>query len=293
MALLTLLCSAMASSVNVKDASDPTWASIREVCTALAPLEPEFILKASLYARQQLNLRDTANIVLAVAALLPACRPHVRRYYSAIVHLPSDWIQVAEFYQSLAEGDEKKLVPLPACLRAAMTDKFAQFDEYQLAKYNPRKHRSKTRSRQPPRPQKTKRPFSESGKCFPKSLWPLKNEQIAFEAAYNAVPEKKRLPRFTLKKLVEQLHIHEPAQHVQALLGYRYPSTLELFSKSHLPGPWDSNRAGQRMKLQRPETWERELSLRGNRASVWEELIGRWPRPSHSFPAFPLPAPVF
>jgi telomerase protein component 1 len=29
------------------------------------------------------------------------------------------------------------------------------------------------------------------------------------------------------------------------------------------------------MKLSRPETWERELSLRGNRASVWEELIGR------------------
>ncbi|XP_021037581.1 telomerase protein component 1 isoform X1 [Mus caroli] len=273
MALLTLLCSALASNVNVKDASDLTRASILEVCSALASLEPEFILKASLYARQQLNLRDIANTVLAVAALLPACRPHVRRYYSAIVHLPSDWIQVAEFYQSLAEGDEKKLVSLPACLRAAMTDKFAEFDEYQLAKYNPRKHRSKRRSRQPPRPQKTERPFSERGKCFPKSLWPLKNEQITFEAAYNAMPEKNRLPRFTLKKLVEHLHIHKPAQHVQALLGYRYPATLELFSRSHLPGPWESSRAGQRMKLRRPETWERELSLRGNKASVWEELI--------------------
>ena len=273
MALLTLLCSALASNVNVKDASDLTRASILEVCSALASLEPEFILKASLYARQQLNLRDIANTVLAVAALLPACRPHVRRYYSAIVHLPSDWIQVAEFYQSLAEGDEKKLVSLPACLRAAMTDKFAEFDEYQLAKYNPRKHRSKRRSRQPPRPQKTERPFSERGKCFPKSLWPLKNEQITFEAAYNAMPEKNRLPRFTLKKLVEYLHIHKPAQHVQALLGYRYPATLELFSRSHLPGPWESSRAGQRMKLRRPETWERELSLRGNKASVWEELI--------------------
>nr|XP_021494699.1 telomerase protein component 1 isoform X1 [Meriones unguiculatus] len=275
MALLTLLCSAVASDVNVNDASDCTRASILEVCSALALLEPEFILKASLYARQQLNIREVANAVLAIAAFLPACRPHLRRYYCAIVHLPSDWIQVAEFYQSLAEGDEKKLVPLPACLRAAMTEKFAQFDEYQLAKYNPRKHRSKRCSRRPPRPQKTERPFSERGRCFPKSFWPLKNEQIAFEAAYNAVPEKKRLPRFTLKRLIEQLHIHEPAQHVQALLGYRYPSTLELFSRSHLPGPWDSSRAGQRIKLRRPETWERELSLRGNTASVWEELIDR------------------
>ncbi|XP_040591714.1 telomerase protein component 1 isoform X2 [Mesocricetus auratus] len=272
MALLTLLCSALASHVNVKSASDRTRASILKVCGELASLDPEFILKASLYARQQLNIREVANTVLAIAAVLPACRPHVRRYYSAIVRLPSDWIQVAEFYQSLAEGDEKKRVSLPACLRAAMTEKFAQFDEYQLAKYNPRKHRSKKCSRKPPRPQKTEPPFSERGKRFPKSLWPFKAEQIMFEAAYNAVPEKS-LPRFTLKKLVEKLHIHEPAQHVQALLGYRYPSTLELFSRSHLPGPWDSSRAGQRMKLQRPETWERELSLRGNKACVWEELI--------------------
>ncbi|XP_029419184.1 telomerase protein component 1 isoform X2 [Nannospalax galili] len=273
MALMSLLCSTLASNVNIKDASDPTQESILEVCSELAPLEPEFILKASLYARQQLNIRDLANKVLAIAAFLPVCRPHLRRYFSSIVHLPSDWIQVAEFYQSLAKGDENKLVPLPACLRAVMTDKFAQFDEYQLAKYNSRKHRAKRRPRQPPRPPKTERPFSERKGCFPKSLWPLKNEQIKFEAAYNAVPAKKSQPRFTLKKLVQQLHIHEPAQHVQALLGYRYPSNLELFSRSHLPGPWDSSRAGQRMKLRRPETWERELSLRGNKASVWEELI--------------------
>lgn len=55
--------------------------------------------QASLYARQQLNLRDLANKVLAIAAFLPVCRPHLRRYFCAIVQLPSDWIQVAEFYQ--------------------------------------------------------------------------------------------------------------------------------------------------------------------------------------------------
>ncbi|XP_047396054.1 telomerase protein component 1 isoform X2 [Sciurus carolinensis] len=273
MALMSLLCSTLASNVNIKDASDPIQASILEVCSELAPLEPEFILKAALYARQQLNIRDVANKVVAIAAFLPLCRPHLRRYFCAIVHLPSDWIQVAEFYQSLAEGDQEKLVPLPACLRAAMTDKFAQFDEYQLAKYNPRKHRAKRRPHRPPRPPRTEPLFSEKKRNFPRCLRPLENEQIKFEATYNAVPEKKNQPRFTLKKLVQRLHIHEPAQHVQALLGYRYPSNLQLFSRSGLPGPWDSSRAGRRMKLSRPETWERELSLRGNKASVWEELI--------------------
>ncbi|KAG3261475.1 telomerase associated protein 1, transcript variant X1 [Ictidomys tridecemlineatus] len=273
MALMSLLCSTLASNVNVKDAYDPTQVSILEVCTELAPLEPVFILKAALYTRQQLNIRDLANKVVAIAAFLPVCRPHLRRYFCAIVHLPSDWIQVAEFYQSLAEGDQTKLVPLPACLRAAMTDKFAQFDEYQLAKYNPRKHRAKRRPNRPPRPPRTEPLFSEQKRYFAKSLWPLEREQLEFEATYNAVPEKKNQPRFTLKKLVQRLHIHEPAHHVQALLGYRYPSNLQLFSRSGLPGPWDSSRAGKRMKLSRPETWERELSLRGNKASVWEELI--------------------
>ncbi|XP_036094988.1 telomerase protein component 1 isoform X1 [Rousettus aegyptiacus] len=274
MALMSLLCSTVASNVKMNIAADTTKASLLEVCSKLAPLEPEFILKASLYARQQLNVRDVANEVLAIAAFLPVCRPHLRRYFCAIVQLPSDWIQVAEIYQSLAEGEKNKLVPLPACLRAAMTDKFAQFDEYQLAKYNSRKHRAKRRPCRPLHPPKMERPFSETRQYLLKYLQQqVKDKQKKFEENYNVVPKKKNQTRFTLKKLVQRLHIQEPAQHVHALLGYRYPSNLQAFSRSRLPGPWDFSRAGKRMKLARPETWERELSLRGNKASVWEELI--------------------
>ncbi|XP_036895648.1 telomerase protein component 1 [Sturnira hondurensis] len=273
MTLMNLLCSTVVSNANVKNAVAWMKTSLLKACTELAPLEPEFILKASLYARQQLNMRDVANKVLAIAAFLPDCRPHLRRYFCAIVQLPSDWIQVAQVYQSLAGGEGDKLVPLPACLRAAMTDKFAQFDEYQLAKYNPRKHRAKRCPHRPPRPPKEECPFSETNQYLPRYLMPLKIEQEKFEKTYNAVPEKKKPPRFTLKKLVQRLHIREPAQLVHSLLGYRYPSNLQAFSRSRLPGPWDSSRAGKRMKLSQPETWERELSLRGNKASVWEELI--------------------
>ncbi|EPY76192.1 telomerase protein component 1 [Camelus ferus] len=284
MVLMSFLCSTLASNVNMKDAVNSTQIFLLEVCSELAPLEPEFILKASLYARQQLNVRDMANKVLAIAAFLPVCRPHLRRYFCAIVQLPSDWIQVAEFYQSVASRGENKLVPLPACLRAAMTDKFVQFDEYQLAKYNPRKHRAKRQPRRPPRPPKESS-FSKMKQYWPKFIRPLYRDQLMchtlltggtsswFEEAYSAVSVEKKEPRFTLKKLVQRLHIHEPAQHVQALLGCRYPSNLQAFSRSRLPGPWDSSRAGKRMKLARPLTWERELSLRGSKASIWEELI--------------------
>ncbi|XP_045143661.1 telomerase protein component 1 [Echinops telfairi] len=272
MLLISFLCCSLVSNGTMKTGSNSFQTSLLEICRKLAPLEPEFILKAALYTRQELNMRDPANHLLAIAAFLPACRPHLRRYFCAVVQLPSDWIQVAAFYQRLSEEQASKPLSLPACLRAAMTDKFAQFDEYQLAKYNPRKHRAKKRPPKPPRPPKSGRPFSETQRCLPRFLRSLTEEQKKFEAAYNAVPEKHQ-PRFTLKKLVQRLHIREPAQHVQALLGYRYPSNIQLFSQSHLPGPWDSSKAGKRMKLPRPETWERELSLRGNKASVWEELI--------------------
>uniref|UniRef100_A0A8C6DQZ2 Telomerase associated protein 1 n=1 Tax=Moschus moschiferus TaxID=68415 RepID=A0A8C6DQZ2_MOSMO len=272
MVLMSFLCSSLVADVNTNDAAYSTQAFLLKVCSEVARFEPEFILKASLYARQQLNVRDVANKVLAIAAFLPLCRPYLRRYFCAIIQLPSDWIQIARFYQLLCREEKDCLAPLPACLRAAMRDKFAQFDEYQLAKYNPRKHRAKRRPRRPPHPPK-EHTFSQTQTNLPRFIWPLRDEQRLFETTYSSVSEKKSEQRFTLKKLVQRLHIHEPAQLVQALLGCRYPSNLQAFSRSHLPGPWDSNRTGKRMKLARPETWERELSLRGNKATVWEELI--------------------
>ncbi|XP_074091083.1 telomerase protein component 1 isoform X1 [Macrotis lagotis] len=271
MLLITKLCCALSSKANLLEVGDPTRNLLLQLCTDLALLEPEFILKASLYARQQLNIRSMAIMVLAIATYLPACRPYVRRYFCAIVQLPSDWMQVAQFFQSLAGGPDRKLVPLPACLRAAMTDKFAQFDEYQLAKYNLREHRSKKRRQHP------RRPKSETAcqrKWYSSTIFKTFNRlQIDFRRAYSIEPVKKKPSDFTLKKLIQRLHIRDPVQNVKALLGCRYPSDLQSFSRSRLPGPWDASRAGTRMKLPQPETWERVLSQKGNKASVWEGLI--------------------
>lgn len=55
---------------------------------------------------------------------------------------------------------------------------------------------------------------------------------------------------------------------------YRYPSTLEAFYQARLPGTWEEERSGKRMKLPVPETWETQVSLKGNKASTWEDLIG-------------------
>ena len=53
----------------------------------------------ALYTRRELNIRITPNFMLAAAAYNTACRPYLRKYFSATTMLPSDWIDVAEQYQ--------------------------------------------------------------------------------------------------------------------------------------------------------------------------------------------------
>ena len=55
---------------------------------------------------------------------------------------------------------------------------------------------------------------------------------------------------------------------------FRYPSSLEEFYKCGLEGQFDDASCGKRMKLETPETWETQVSIHGNKAEIWEKLIG-------------------
>ncbi|XP_075925797.1 telomerase protein component 1 [Petromyzon marinus] len=211
-----------------------TCATLFSIMKELAQTDPEFVLKVALYSRRELGIRKTSNVLLALAAELPPCRPHLVRYFSAAVVLPSDWLDVATTYKSLLGTRER--LSLPACLRRALVEKFPAFNEHQLAKYNKEGQKRGLRKEAPP---------GEAEKHY----------------------------KYSLKYMIRNLHISKPVHSVMSLLGKRYPGDLATFARSGLPGAFDSRRAGTRMKLAVPETWETQVSLRGNRAEVWEELI--------------------
>jgi len=83
-------------------------------------------------------------------------------------------------------------------------------------------------------------------------------------------PKKQQL---TMKQMIRQLHISEPIEHIMCILGKKYPINETEFMKSKLTGSFNSEKAGKRMKLPIPETWETLLSAKGNKAATWEELI--------------------
>ncbi|XP_075068822.1 telomerase protein component 1 [Mixophyes fleayi] len=269
MALVSAVCCSLVNSPKFSDSTDLTRADIESLCRDIADLDAEFVLKVALYTRQELNIRSTANFLLALSALLPACRPHLRRYLCPSVQLPSDWMEVPRFYQSLA-GVGDKLVPLPSCLRTALTLKFKEFSEYQLAKYNTRRQRGKTQKK------KEKKARVSRTVEFGRTLFSLKATLELVQKEFDSSkPDstKKTKDRFSMKSLIQRLHISKPANHVMSLLGCRYPKDLRSFSRSGLEGPWQSHMSGHRMKLKQPETWERELSQKGNTGPVWESLL--------------------
>ncbi len=84
---------------DFKQKSNSTRNDLIGMADRVALYDAEFILKVALYTRNELNIRVTANFLLAYASYTISCRPYLRKYFSASIRLPSDWIDVAELYQ--------------------------------------------------------------------------------------------------------------------------------------------------------------------------------------------------
>eukprot|EP00761_Pharyngomonas_kirbyi_P012464 gb/GECH01012491.1/.p1 GENE.gb/GECH01012491.1/~~gb/GECH01012491.1/.p1 ORF type:complete len:786 (+),score=240.94 gb/GECH01012491.1/:1-2358(+) len=202
----------------------------------------EFLLKLAVYVRQELYIRSTANYLMALAANFTQCHEMYRKYFSHAVRLPNDVLEIVELYWGLPEKYLSGAMSLPAALRKSIMDKFSQFDEYQLAKYSKKNTKKKKKKNE--------------------------NQSNDEEMAKADEPIKP-----TWKKLIRSCHIGTPAYHVMGLLNRKYPQNEEEFRKSGLSGEWDPSRAGKKMKLQIPKTWETQISALGNKAEVWEDLI--------------------
>ncbi|XP_016365537.1 telomerase protein component 1-like isoform X2 [Sinocyclocheilus rhinocerous] len=266
--LLNMVCCSLVNKSCTPGQKDwdkkrSVWAIIKVLATEITTEDPEFLLKVAVYTRQELNIRITANFLLALAAHLPGSKPHLRRYFCAAVQLPSDWLEVTRIYSMCFNKS------LPSCLKKALVDKFKQFTEYQMAKYNTRKHRCKHNKKRKKGEKISAAQWKKWGDLVRVDISILKK----YLESQNRTAKDKKQSEFSLKKMIKRLHIKEPAEHVMAILGKKYPSDLKAFSRSGLSGVWERERAGKRIKLKQPDTWECKLSQEGNKASTWEKLI--------------------
>ncbi|XP_067949967.1 telomerase protein component 1-like [Watersipora subatra] len=258
---INAMSAALLMSPNFKCVSDKTRTSFVSLCDSIADIDPEFILKVAIYSRKDLNIRAVSNFLLADAAHRPVCRPFLKKYFKSTVMLPSDWIEVAEIYQTFQDHN-LNFGSLPTALRKVMVEKFADFDKYQLGKYN----KDKKQTKRKPLSSKEKNRIDRHRQSGIQPSQLVSDESSDDESEIH-------LKTFTLKQLIRQLHISSPADNVLCLIGKKYPQTREEFYRMKLPGEFDEMQAGKRMRLPIPETWETQVSLRGNKAEVWESLI--------------------
>jgi len=240
MKLLNMVCATLIHEGRYYSSADKTKTVLTTLVNQMAKVDPEFVLKIALYVRDDLNIRSTSNFLVALAANNKACQPFFKKYFTTIMRLPSDMLEVVSLYLALPERYLASTA-IPSSLRKAIEKKFPDFDAYQLAKYN--KERSQKRK--------------------------LQKNKTKME-----IPKETEKPSLlTLKQLIRKVHLSDPADMVMGIVGKKYPANPEHFEKSGLLGEWDASKSGKRMRLPTPETWETLLSAKGNKNTTWEELI--------------------
>eukprot|EP01006_Ploeotia_vitrea_P065985 TRINITY_DN9413_c0_g1_i1.p1 TRINITY_DN9413_c0_g1~~TRINITY_DN9413_c0_g1_i1.p1 ORF type:complete len:964 (-),score=123.31 TRINITY_DN9413_c0_g1_i1:140-2995(-) len=253
--MVNLVSACLLNEAKNFESADENRRVIHDLVEEIAKSDAEWTLKLAIYIRRCLNIRSTANFVFATASLIPSVQPLVHKYFSAIVMLPTDLLDVCNLVTTLNEKGKHKL---PACIRKGAAEVLASFPEPTLAKYHKKKAKTEgTLSKKKDGGQTEKKEEEEKGE---------EKEKAPATVAPLPIP-------FTLKKLVQVLHVGQPAASMMKLLGKRYPENEEAFKASGIEGEFDKEMAGKRMKLPMATTWETQLSAKGNTAEVWEKLL--------------------
>lgn len=100
---------------------------------------PRDLLALALWARSEMNIRTTPQVLLAVAASEPATKRFVREYTPRVVQRADELRQVFAAHLSLFAGGvgaNARGQKLPNSLKKGLADAFGRFSEAQLMKYD-------------------------------------------------------------------------------------------------------------------------------------------------------------
>jgi 60 kDa SS-A/Ro ribonucleoprotein len=106
--------------------------TVADIKTVLQ-IDPKFVLQLAAFARNEMYLRTTPQVLLVQAANFDAAKPFIKEYTPKIVKRADELADVIA-YQLTEFGK-----PIPNSLKKGLAAAFANFDEYQLNKYDSNK----------------------------------------------------------------------------------------------------------------------------------------------------------
>lgn len=96
----------------------------------MAEVDPEFLSKLAIYAREIFYLRSIAHVIVAELAYSIEGKPYIRETIYRVVQRPDDMTEILAYY--LFNYGK----PIPNSLKKGISDCYKKFTEYHLAKYN-------------------------------------------------------------------------------------------------------------------------------------------------------------
>jgi hypothetical protein len=102
---------------------------LNELKELINRLDPEFVAKAAVFARQEFGMRSISHAAAALVAKRASGKPWSRRFYSSVIRRPDDMTEIVSFYK-VNRGKS-----LPAAMKVGFANALGKFNEYQLAKY--------------------------------------------------------------------------------------------------------------------------------------------------------------
>lgn len=258
------------------------------------------------YAACSDQLRQYLTKYFQKATVLPTDLVEICQFVQ-IIHL----LQKGKTMNEIRNDNEKDLfevrnkIFMPNQLKKALTEKIMGFKEYELGKYcsegrrkaildkylSARKGKlSRKLLRQKARNEKLKKKAEEekknvkeveeknkaqsklAAKMINRKKMIKKHKQKVLSTGEILKKKAIELTFLTMKDIIELAHV-KPTLLTSAIVGSKYPKTLEDFQKKFKHEGFDATLAGKRMHLKIPVTWETELSTKGNTKAVWSELI--------------------
>lgn len=241
--LTNRVCSSLIKENTHGESSQAKTVNILADLNEVKMMDPEYIGQLAYYSRQILGIRKTANFLLAYLACNPETEQFLPHYFRITAKSPLDVMDVLEMVQTCNSPTREfdRHYHLTSTLKSAIQAKFAEFDTASLSKYCSEGRRKRV-------------------------MHKIKDKKEKFGS---------RIFKVCMKQVVRLCHIKRPADHVMAILGKKYPATIEDFERSLLNErtSFDPDRAGTRMKLPVASSLEVLISLRGNTRETWETII--------------------
>jgi hypothetical protein len=120
------------------DGLDEQAVKIISACMQVASGDnPRDLLALAHWARKELNMRTTPQVMVAVAANMESTKQFVRRYVPLVASRADEVKQIVAAYEHLFGWKG-----FPASLKKGISDRMATMSEYEILKYNTKDHPS-------------------------------------------------------------------------------------------------------------------------------------------------------